>query len=97
LTFNLLWFAAVMIIGLVYVYSPLAKAVAFPDRWYFRLILLYVPFMAVQALAHWLVLRRSFPGRGRVVAGWVALMPVMLTLGFALVLYISLFFAPWPT
>ncbi len=97
LVFNLGWFAAAMILGLAYVYSPLARSIAFPDRWYDRFLLLYCPFLLVQVILHWLFLNRFFPDERRRNIYRVALMPVMLIAGFALVLYISLYRGPWPT
>ena len=97
LAFNLGWFAAAMTTGLAYVYSPMARSIAFPDRWYDRFLLLYCPFLLVQTVLHWLFLNRFFPDERRRNIYRAAFMPVILIAGFTLVLYVSLYRVPWPT
>lgn len=93
---NLAWLAGLQLATFGYIYSPFALF-SHASPGYLRFIVILVPAIVIQSPFQWLILNRVCPSMRSTNIRWVIAMPFLYLLVFTLILFVSLFFGPWPT
>jgi hypothetical protein len=81
--FNMVWWIVMLIFGLLYLYSPIAKKLWYVPEWYVFFFGIFGPLLIVEDFIYLLILNYLYPKRWRGNLIWVFMMPILLLIGYA--------------
>ena len=92
--FNLLWWIGMMILGFVFILSPVSQIIydaessLFGSHWQVWFFGIVIPFFILQTVLHWYALNYLYSERRESNVIWVIFMPILLFIGDFVIFWI---------